>query len=102
MFTPRHLVGIYLSRFERPATDEDVTYVRLAFSGELGAADPGAPLDAGIVRTLWLTLDEAARQPGAPPQRARPALPRGPGRGTGVPALGGHTDPTVFEPEVKR
>ena len=35
-FTPTGLLGIYLSRFRRPATGEDVTYVRFAFHGELG------------------------------------------------------------------
>lgn len=61
-FDPTALVGIYLSRFERPAranrAAEDITYLRFAFSGELGAAVAGAHLDTGIVRTLWLSLDE--------------------------------------------
>ncbi len=57
-FRPTHLVGVYLSRFQRPATGEDVTYLRFAFCGELGAHDPARPLDTGIVRTLWLTPDE--------------------------------------------
>ncbi|WP_143904355.1 NUDIX hydrolase [Tepidimonas thermarum] len=59
-FTPTALVGVYLSRFQRPATGEDITYLRLAFTGELGAAVPGRALDHGIVRTLWLTPDEVA------------------------------------------
>ena len=57
-FTPTALVGIYLSRFERPATGEDITYLRFAYSGELGAFDTQRALDTGIVRTLWLTPDE--------------------------------------------
>lgn len=57
-FTPTALVGVYLSRFQRPATGEDVTYLRFAFCGELGACDPGRALDDGIVRTLWMTPDE--------------------------------------------
>lgn len=57
-FRPTHVVGIYLSRFQRPATGEDVTYVRFAFGGELGDAEPGRALDHGIVRTLWMTPDE--------------------------------------------
>jgi 8-oxo-dGTP pyrophosphatase MutT (NUDIX family) len=57
-FTPTALVGIYLSRFVRPASGEDVTYFRIAFTGELGDLDPARPLDQGIVRTLWLTPDE--------------------------------------------
>jgi 8-oxo-dGTP pyrophosphatase MutT (NUDIX family) len=57
-FTPTALVGVYLSRFQRPASGEDITYLRFAFCGELGAFDPGRTLDEGIVRTLWMTPDE--------------------------------------------
>jgi 8-oxo-dGTP pyrophosphatase MutT (NUDIX family) len=57
-FTPTALVGIYLSRFQRPATGEDITYLRFAFCGELGAFDTQRTLDTGIVRTVWLTPDE--------------------------------------------
>ncbi|MDP1783684.1 NUDIX hydrolase [Hydrogenophaga sp.] len=61
-FTPTALVGVYLSRFQRagqtPADDEDITYLRFAFCGELGEAVAGLRLDTGIVRTLWLTPDE--------------------------------------------
>jgi 8-oxo-dGTP pyrophosphatase MutT (NUDIX family) len=58
VFTPDRLVGIYLSRFLRPATGEDVTYLRFAFGGSVGAPEPGRALDDGIVRTLWMTLAE--------------------------------------------
>ncbi|MGM9424986.1 NUDIX hydrolase [Hydrogenophaga sp. MI9] len=57
-FTPTALVGIYLSRFQRASTAEDITYLRFAFCGELGAFDPDRTLDTGIVRTLWMTPDE--------------------------------------------
>ncbi len=57
-FVPTALVGVYLSRFQRPATREDITYLRFAFCGELGDVVPGRALDDGIVRTLWLTPDE--------------------------------------------
>lgn len=57
-FEPTGLVGIYLSRFQRPATGEDITYVRFAFCGTLGDAVAGRSLDHGIVRTVWLTPDE--------------------------------------------
>jgi 8-oxo-dGTP pyrophosphatase MutT (NUDIX family) len=57
-FTPTCLVGTYLSRFQRPATGDDVTYVRFAFGGTVGEADATRTLDHGIVRTLWLTLLE--------------------------------------------
>ena len=57
-FSPTALVGVYLSRTLREHTGEDITYLRLAFRGELGAHDAGRALDHGIVRTLWLTPDE--------------------------------------------
>jgi 8-oxo-dGTP pyrophosphatase MutT (NUDIX family) len=63
-FKPDALLGIYLSRFVRPASGEDVTYLRLAFCGIVGEPQPGRALDDGIVRTLWLTADEIRAQAG--------------------------------------
>ncbi len=57
-FTPSALVGIYMSRMQRASTGEDITYLRFAFCGELGGVEPGAELDKGIVRTLWMTPQE--------------------------------------------
>ena len=57
-FTPTALVGVYLSRFQREATGEDITYLRFAFCGTLGELELGRSLDTGIVRTLWMTPDE--------------------------------------------
>ena len=59
-FTPTALVGVYMSRFERQQKDSllDITYMRFAFCGELGAHVDGQALDDGIVRTLWLSADE--------------------------------------------
>jgi len=54
-FVPTALVGIYLAR---SADDPAVTYMRFAFSGELGEREAGRALDTGIVRTLWMTADE--------------------------------------------
>lgn len=56
-FRPTALVGVYLSRFQRPS-GHDVTYLRMAFCGELGERDPLRRLDDGIVRTVWLTAQE--------------------------------------------
>jgi 8-oxo-dGTP pyrophosphatase MutT (NUDIX family) len=56
VFTPDGVVGIYLTRFRRAATGEDITYLRVAFGGSVGEADPARALDTGIVRTLWLSL----------------------------------------------
>ena len=62
-FAPRHIVGVYMSRFQRGQAEdaegvEDITYLRFAFCGDLGAQVVGQALDQGIVRTLWLTADE--------------------------------------------
>jgi ADP-ribose pyrophosphatase YjhB (NUDIX family) len=57
-FVPSALVGVYLSRMKRASTGEDVTYLRFAFCGNLGEVQPGAELDEGIVRTLWLSPEE--------------------------------------------
>lgn len=53
-FRPTHLVGIYLA----PAAGGDITYLRFAFAGEVGEPEPGRALDAGIVRTLWLSPEQ--------------------------------------------
>ena len=57
-FTPTALVGIYMARASRRTQGDDVTYLRFAFAGNLGAFEADRPLDEGIVRTLWLTPDE--------------------------------------------
>lgn len=57
-FRPTAMVGIYIARFIKAADGEDVTYLRIAFSGELGAHEPDRPLDTGIHRTLWMTPGE--------------------------------------------
>ncbi len=59
-FKPTAIVGVYLSRFERQQPEGllDITYLRFAFCGELGAHVEGQALDEGIVRTLWHTADE--------------------------------------------
>ncbi len=57
-FMPQAVLGIYLSRFRRARTSEDVTYLRIAFSGTAGDAEPGRALDEPIIRTLWMTPDE--------------------------------------------
>lgn len=65
-FVPTALVGVYMARFQRQPTvsaerrdsEEDITYLRLAFAGTLGDFVQGRALDEGIVRTLWMTPDE--------------------------------------------
>lgn len=61
-FTPTALVGVYLSRFLKQASSDepaqDITYLRFAFTGELGSHESGRALDDGIVRTLWMSIEE--------------------------------------------
>ena len=100
-FTPDRLVGVYLSRFRRPATGEDVTYLRFAFGGTVGEPDPGRSLDARIVRTLWMTL------PALRASRARHRSPHVLGciddyvNGRRFPLDAITTDTSVYNPEIK-
>ncbi|OIR03826.1 phosphatase NudJ [mine drainage metagenome] len=54
-FVPTALVGIYLW----PRPQGDITYLRFAFCGGLGAHEERA-LDTGILRALWLSPEEIA------------------------------------------
>lgn len=102
VFTPQCLVGVYLSRFQRPATGEDVTYVRIAYGGTAGDPDPALPLDDGIERTLWMTLDELR----ASRERHRSALVltciEDYLAGQRYPLSAVKADATLYEPEIKR
>ena len=57
-FVPERLVGIYMARTRPAAGGADTTWVRFSFAGTVGDPEPGRALDAGIVRTLWMTLPE--------------------------------------------
>lgn len=60
VFEPEGLVGIYLWR----RTPDAPTFLRVAFTGQAGEADPDLGLDSEIDATLWLGPDEIrARQP---------------------------------------
>jgi ADP-ribose pyrophosphatase YjhB (NUDIX family) len=100
-FVPDCVVGIYLSRFIRPARGEDVTYLRLAYGGTAGEPEPGRRLDEGIVRTHWMTLAEVRASRG----RHRSALVlrciEDHAAGVRHPLAIVTTDPTVYAPEVK-
>ncbi len=100
-FTPDRLIGVYLSRFQRPATGEDVTFVRFAFGGTVGAPDPSLTLDDGIVRTLWMTLPElhASRSQHRSPHVLGCIEDYLAGRRLPLDAI--TTDATVYEPEIK-
>jgi 8-oxo-dGTP pyrophosphatase MutT (NUDIX family) len=101
VFVPDRLVGIYLARFQRPARGEDVTYLRFAFGGTCGEADPSRALDTGIVRTLWMTLPELR----ASRERHRSTLVlqciEDFAAGRRFPLDLVHSDPTLFDPEIK-
>ena len=57
-FTPTALVGVYLNRFTKTHTQDDLTYMRFAFSGTVGTHHAERALDTGIVRAVWMTPDE--------------------------------------------
>ncbi len=102
VFTPQSVVGVYLSRFQRPGRNEDVTYVRIAFAGTVGEPQAGRALDQGIVRTLWLTLAELR----ATSARHRSSLVlrsiEDYVAGTRFPLALITTDASVYLPELKR
>jgi 8-oxo-dGTP pyrophosphatase MutT (NUDIX family) len=56
-FSPTALVGMYMSRYVSSRTRQEVTYLRFAFCGELGAQHD-RPLDHGILRAVWMTREE--------------------------------------------
>jgi len=69
-FTPEAFVGVFMSRFRRTRDGSDTTYMRLAFCGAVSDPDPTLSLDEGIVRTVWMTIDELR----ACPERHRSPL----------------------------
>ncbi|MGO4330716.1 NUDIX hydrolase [Cupriavidus sp. 2TAF22] len=73
-FEPRALLGCYMAHSGSAGSTArpggDITYVRFAFTGELGALDAGRQLDVGIVRTVWMSADEIR----ACPERHRTPL----------------------------
>jgi hypothetical protein len=94
-------VGVYLSRFQRPATGEDVTYLRFAFCGTVAEATAGRALDTGIVRTLWLTPHEQLQAQAA--RHRSPLVMQGiadhqAGRRHPLELL--HTDASLYAPRI--
>mgnify|MGYP003352937736 FL=1 len=99
-FTPTALVGLYMSRQlrSRAQGSEDVTYLRFAYTGTLGAFDAQRPLDTGIVRTVWLSPEDlrASRDRHRSPlvlQCMEDYL-----RGQRFPLALVHTDPSLWKP----
>ena len=55
-FRPTAVIAIYRWRFQRG--DEDNTFLRFTFAGDVGAHHAERALDREIVGTLWMTADE--------------------------------------------
>ena len=53
-FMPTSLLGVYLWKHNL----NDTTYLRFAFIGNVGVNYPMQELDTGIVRAVWMTIDE--------------------------------------------
>ena len=53
-FTPEALLGVY--QWKHP--HNDTTYLRFAFIGKAGVHYPMQELDEGIIRTVWVGIDE--------------------------------------------
>ena len=102
VFVADALLGVYLSRFQRPASGEDVSYMRLAYTGSVGDELPGRTLDHGIVRTLWMTLDElqASRERHRSPLVLQCALDHLAGRRYALDLVS--TDASIYAPQIKR
>ncbi|CAM5795114.1 NUDIX hydrolase [Ottowia pentelensis] len=56
-FTPSALLGVYLAA-SPDAEGQPTTWLRITYCGTAGEPQPGRALDAGIVRTVWLTPEE--------------------------------------------
>lgn len=56
-FEPQAITGIYTHTGEN-----QITYLRITFTGQHTQFEPHRALDTGILRTLWLTRDEIIAQ----------------------------------------
>jgi len=56
-FEPSALLGVYLAS-SLDVEGRPATWLRVAYCGSVGEPEPGRALDTGIVRTLWMTIDE--------------------------------------------
>ncbi|MBB3196097.1 NUDIX hydrolase [Roseateles terrae] len=101
-FTPTAWLGVYMSRFLRPSRGQDVTYVRIAFVGEVGEQIPGQAFDEPVQRTLWMTLDEirACRERHRSPLVLQCIEDHAAGRRLPMEAL--HTHPSLYHPPEHR
>jgi 8-oxo-dGTP pyrophosphatase MutT (NUDIX family) len=58
VFTPTELVGIYQWPRPKKVNEGDITYLRFAFAGKVGAHETARQLDEGILRAVWMTPAE--------------------------------------------
>ncbi|MSP86191.1 MAG: NUDIX hydrolase [Methylotenera sp.] len=56
-FKPESLLGVYHWKHEH----NDTTYLRFAYIGSVSNYQPNLALDEGIVRTVWMTVEEMRR-----------------------------------------
>lgn len=100
-FTPTALLGVYMSRFIRSARQQDVTYLRFAFCGQVSGPEPGRALDRGILRTVWMTPAEIRA---AADRHRSPALQRNVDdylAGVRHPLETVYVDPGLYDPVEK-
>jgi len=57
-FRPKSLLGIYHWKHEH----NDTTYLRFAFIGNVSNHQPDLALDDGIIRAVWMSIDEIRSQ----------------------------------------
>lgn len=53
-FTPQSLLGIYHCKHAH----NDITYLRFSFIGKIGSHYPNQALDKGIIRAVWMSVEE--------------------------------------------
>lgn len=96
-FTPTALVGVYMNRFVRTRSGSDITYLRFTFTGELGQYYANKSLDHGVIRTVWMTLEEmqACAHLHRSPMVLKSARDYLAGQRFGLDMF--HADPSVFE-----
>lgn len=51
-------VGIYMSRYTHEDSGADVTYLRFAFACRVQGVDRERPLDRGILKASWLSVED--------------------------------------------
>ena len=57
-FKPESLLGVYHWKHEH----NDTTYLRFAYIGSVSNHQANLPLDEGIIRAVWMTIDEIRSQ----------------------------------------